>query len=638
MEPKLKITTRKGTVFNSMQDYRKASASAGVPLDDMSDDQIAEQFSKPSKPGEQPAITIQYEGTAPPPASPKEPSLASKAASAVTEFISGLGTSVSGIPAQLMRAVGVDPSKVEVPVAPSPMMGAPAPMMVAPSWGYNLKQKTTKPLTFADIGKAPETTAGQAGEIVGDILQVAAGTGAAAAALKGAVALPKVSKAVSATMKALAPVTKKAAEISAKAPKAAKIAKEAVDIAQRGITGAASSALQEASKTGELDQAFENAKTGAAVDTILTAFGRGAKSVAAPLQKWTAQKALFLITDDPQYHKDLANRLIETSTKFTDKGVSDIEKRFSGIVGAMKQSSKQADYLINRVNSLISSGKVKDPQGVIPSDGRVLPFPQLLEKNFNQYSKGGKGLGVELSQRIQRIYDDIKKTLPTDEATGQPARLTFKEAEDYKQSIQKTLTDLYNNPDLNVDEKTQKQIRKIVADSMRQSQRFGFDVLKNAFSKLQGIPGTGIEKIKPWQVKVPGLTRPVDYRQAGQMAMKDSDLLAIGKTNQLRYLPQEKQQTGQSLMDSISLSQLAHGSIFTPSQVAATAMFMTPARKTQAIEVLGKLSRAKPPVTSPVGTTAFSRLLGEKKTSEPPIEGISDVEEVTIDPNYKFKD
>jgi len=57
----VKITTKKGTVFNSMQDYRKASASAGVPLDDMSDDQIIEQFSKPRKEGEPLAITVQYE-------------------------------------------------------------------------------------------------------------------------------------------------------------------------------------------------------------------------------------------------------------------------------------------------------------------------------------------------------------------------------------------------------------------------------------------------------------------------------------------------------------------------------------------------------------------------------------------------
>jgi hypothetical protein len=142
----------------------------------------------------------------------------------------------------------------------------------------------------------------------------------------------------------------------------------------------------------------------------------------------------------------------------------------------------------------------------------------------------------------------------------------------------------------------------------------------------------------PWQVKVPGSANPVDYRQAGQMAMKDSDLLTIGKTNQLRYMPQEKQKTGQSLMDSISVSQLAHGSVFTPSQIAATAMFFTPARKTQAVEALGKVSRAKPLVTAPVGVTAFSKALGEKKTEAPPMGSVVTPGEKAIDWNYTFKD
>ena len=162
----------------------------------------------------------------------------------------------------------------------------------------------------------------------------------------------------------------------------------------------------------------------------------------------------------------------------------------------------------------------------------------------------------------------------------------------------------------------------MIARSMREAIQDGLEVIKDVRSKISPPPGTLVDKSKPWEVQV-GKNTFMDIKKAGQLAMKDADLATIGQKIRDASGPQLSQATGEPLMTSVALAQLMHGSIVTPSQVAALAYKARgPEFKTQRlIPATTFLTTARPPVSAPVGTTVFSRTLfgNERPIQQEPI-------------------
>lgn len=117
-----------------------------------------------------------------------------------------------------------------------------------------------------------------------------------------------------------------------------------------------------------------------------------------------------------------------------------------------------------------------------------------------------------------------------------------------------------------------------------------------------------VDKAQPWNVKV-APDKFADIKEAGILAGKDADLLAIGTAARNASGPQSGNKSAQSLVTMVSVSQVAHGKLFgSPSQFAAlTAAFQGGVPKTtKLMPALRKISTATPPVSAITGTTAMS--------------------------------
>jgi hypothetical protein len=524
-------------------------------------------------------------------------SAARAVAGVLGDFTAGIGTSLTAIPGQVMRLAGGDPSKVELPFP-----------QITPT-GERI------PATLESIGKPPETMAGKTGEVVGEAMQLATGGAAVKGAAKyGAKALTKAPQVVNLAAKA-APRTAKMAKIiedaAASSPKIAAAVEWAAKTGTQAAQDIVTSAAMEYSKTGNAEEALANAEKGAGIVAGLSTLGKAV----APTGKWLVGKAMTRITDFPDYHMSLIDRLYETGSKFTKAGKQAIEARAKGVVKAMKDASDKADYWLRQANAQIASGTVQDPSGIIPKDGRMVPFAQILNKEIGDLLTKAGGSTTKVGSKIAEALNDIKKQLPQDQ-NGNFINLTFKEAEEKKETLQAALTEFYHTLDKNtIDDQTLLRVRKAVADSIREGQRAGFDILKSAMDKVK-LPN--IKDMKPYQIWLPGAKRPVDYKEAGRTAMKDYDLLELARMYELENLPQRKGSAGTYATASISASQLANQSYLTPSQMSWIARkVFSPATLTTMPEVMARAQRAGRAIGPTVGTQITTRAVGER-TAKPP--------------------
>lgn len=623
MEPKVKITTKKGTVFNSMQDYRKASASAGVPLDDMSDDQIIEQFSKPLKPGEAPAITVQYGTTEQPPGKgglASMPGAVSEelsgrgrsAAQAVSEFVTPIAKRVSGlisgagygalsVPTSIMRIAGIDPSKVTLPmsfggqVSGVPIGGAMAPVLGTP---LTVKpEKKPEELTIGQIEKElePKEPEGKIGQFAMDMYtfgKARKGVSALGVAAKGKMPTQVVS--------------------AIGGPKVQAALDKASDF---GL-----SLLQEYGKHGDVKEASSAATTGALLDLGLSGVGKTISSLYKKygqpvIERWASEavnKAIPIIKgakrteqQDIEYKRELAKRLLLTGGDFTEAGAKALENRFSKTVEAMKNASTKADDMLEELHkmNLIPESDLRQVDYVSEIKKRLDDFkrkqvtPDKIEriefvenqinalrpKKFKLDSSGNKipvqtpkidpatkklVLGPDGKPVFENAVD--AKGNPLYEVTDELEKMTFKEAEDFKERLNSTLKGFYEDGVLSTEDKIDKQVKMAYADATRAAQKNAFDSIEKIKSKLDAkIPvDSPVKKMSPWMVNVPGEAKPVSYQDASLIAMKDADLSKTAWEARTLLEPQAGKSQINEPAAMIALGQFIHGSLFTPSQLA----------------------------------------------------------------------
>jgi hypothetical protein len=623
MEPKVKITTKKGTVFNSMQDYRKASASAGVPLDDMSDDQIIEQFSKPLKPGEAPAITVQYGTTEQPPGKgglASMPGAVSEelsgrgrsAAQAVSEFVTPIAKRVSGlisgagygalsVPTSIMRIAGIDPSKVTLPmsfggqVSGVPIGGAMAPVLGTP---LTVKpEKKPEELTIGQIEKElePKEPEGKIGQFAMDMYtfgKARKGVSALGVAAKGKMPTQVVS--------------------AIGGPKVQAALDKASDF---GL-----SLLQEYGKHGDAKEATSAATTGALWDVGLSLVGNRIKSLykrygAPTVERWAneaANKAIPFIkggkrTDqqDIEYKRELAKRLLTRGDDFTEEGAKAITNRFSQTVKSMKNASAQSDEMLNELhrlklipeadlrqvdygselgkaisefkNSQVDPKVISRIEEVESRINSLLPKKPKLDRNGNKIPVQTPKIDPVTKRPVLRPdgTPEFEQALAEDgtplfEVTDELDRLTFSQAEKLKEKINATLKNFYEKGALSPEDQVDKQVKLEYADAIRAAQKKAFDSLEALKkSKDASIPPTSpAKKMNPWQVFVPGESKPVSYQEASLLAMKDADLSKAAWEARINAEPQPDKSTFNEMAAAIGLAQFIHGSLFTPSQLA----------------------------------------------------------------------
>lgn len=626
MEPKIrKITTQKGTVFNSLQDYRQAAAKIGQPIDDMSDEDIVREFGS----GNNPAIKIEYEPTAPPPMSSlvakslREKGKAASgafsdfiypAAEAITGLVKGTGSSIMSVPSSVMRIAGFDPSKVEVPssysfggqVSGVPVGGAPAPILNTPLQKKPEAQKQ-EPLTFGKLERElePKTGPEQTGRFLMDLYGF--GKAKSGATAIGTVAKAKMPATVASILET--PAVKTALD------KAANF----------GLY-----MLQEYGQTGDKEKAAEAAVTGSLIDLGLSSLGAGAKSLykkygkdkVEQIAEWAAKRSLPIIEqakggakDFLDYHRDLAKRLLKTGSQFSEDGVKSIQDRFTKTVEAMKGASDKSDELLKELNRLqiipedalrqvdygsevtkalsglknrqIDQGVINRIEAVESRINALLPKKPKLDASGNPIpikAVGASGKPIPIldpstgKQAVDASGNPLfeqaigKDGKPAFELSDELENLTFKEAEELKEKINGTLKSFYDTAILSPEDNVDKRIKLEYGDALRRAQKAAFEKLENLKNTVyKFIPANSPAKeMKPWEISVPGESGRLRYEQVAQLAKQDADLAKIGWEARIALEPQAAKTSFNEMAAAIGLAQFTHGSLFTPSQVATT--------------------------------------------------------------------
>jgi len=508
----------------------------------------------------------------------------------VGEFMTGVVSSVAQQPVGIARLAGIEPSSVTVPTELAEAGRSAVAAGLGPAFSLaetvsQLVKPDRKPsTTLAEAVKAPETFAGKAGELTADIAGFAI-------PYTAATKLPAV------------------ASLTQKAPKIAR----AADLLASNIL----SSSQEYAKTGDWDKAVDSAGLGLMVDLGLRGAGGAVKGVAPAVSDLLARWSLPLkarfgqkAKNAKQYHKELADRMIKTSSKFTDKGLDEVEKRFSTVVGAMKNASKEADELMDGLRGM---GLVS------PDETKIVDFKSEMVNQFNDLVTATKGLKEKNS--LKEAFDSLMGDMPT-------GKLSFAEAELEKERLNRTLSSLYDKGVMPVDLGIDKKIKVMLNDSIRKAQNKAFDELKNTKEALSGtgkIPiGSPADLLTPWNIEVPGEEVTKTYKEVQKLAMMDADILGAGWGANLKMTPQADYSYYNPMASAIALSQLTHASLFTPSQVATGfRMGQSPVSSSRMASGLYRFSK-KPPVTGipPSFGRAATRASGlskeERKAEELP--------------------
>ena len=506
----------------------------------------------------------------------------------VAEFLSGAVSSAMQQPVGVARLAGVEPSTVKIPEPVSRAARVAMAFGLGPAFGLAettaqaLKPPKSSETTVSEMVKAPESGAGRVGEFAMDVASFAA-------PYTAATKLPAV------------------ASFIGKAPRLA----VAADLLASNVL----SSMQEYAKTGNWDKALDSAGFGMLTDIGLRGLGKTVKksapAVANILNKW----ALPLHTKLDQtgkaiekYHQDLADRMFETASSFTRKGLDEIENRFTTIVSGMKKASRDADELLSDFFKMKLIG---------PQDLKIVDFKTPFNHDITDLLADTKG--EEAKKTLISKYNDLIKDMPS-------GKMTFEQAELEKERLNKTLASLYDSAKSLPDIEMAKQLRVKLNDAIRRAQRKSFSDLKYAFEDLKSkghIPdGSPADVNRAWEINIPESKTPIDYAQAQKLSMKDADILGAGWGARLRMVPQSQYSYYNPMSSAIALNQFMNASLFTPSQVATLfRWFQEPITTTKTSSALRRAFTApsvtgKPPsvgraVTRGVGASS------EEPTTEP---------------------
>lgn len=509
----------------------------------------------------------------------------------VAEFLSGAVSSAMQQPVGMTRLVGVEPSSIKVPEPVSRAARGAMAFGLGPAFG--LAETTAQALkppkqpglgetTVSEMVKAPESGAGRVGEFAMDVASFAV-------PYTAATKLPAV------------------ASFIGKAPRLA--------VAADLLASNALSSMQEYAKTGNWDKALDSAGFGMLTDIGLRGLGKTVKksapAVANILNKW----ALPLHTKLDQtgkaiekYHQELADRMFETASSFTRKGLDEIENRFTTIVSGMKKASRDADELLSDFFKMKLIG---------PQDLKIVDFKTPFNHDITDLLADTKG--EEAKKTLISKYNDLIKDMPS-------GKMTFEQAELEKERLNKTLASLYDSAKSLPDIEMAKQLRVKLNDAIRRAQRKSFSDLKYAFEDLKSkghIPdGSPADVNRAWEINIPESKTPIDYAQAQKLSMKDADILGAGWGARLRMVPQSQYSYYNPMSSAIALNQFMNASLFTPSQVATLfRWFQEPITTTKTSSALRR-AFTTPSVTGkpPSVGRAVTRGVGassEEPTTEP---------------------
>ena len=541
------------------------------------------------------------------------------------DSIEGFGSSVTGIPGQVVRLFGGDPKSVVVPGV------------------YQTTENGEKiPATFESIGKPPDSTAGRAGALAGDVAQVALGEGAVLrSAQYGLAKFPQIASAFSKLIKPIAEVAKPL--VKATETGIGKYAvKEPLRYAGRAAAGAPVSAIQEASKTGDVKSAVEHAESGAALDAALNIFGRVAAKTAGWATNWAVNTLLPKKQIGEERQSLLRERFKEIALKFTKPGIAEAKEGFDRISNNMKTAAEKGDEWIKEASVLKFQNGMSDPSGLIQSDARIADFPTKIKENWNKFKQeqGWGSIPPGEKQRLEKLFSEFMETVPN---KGMQS-LTLTEATEKKYELYKKLHSFYEkqgNPSYQISEAGEEaaKMRELFARTYKEVIQDGLGSLEKIRSQITPPAGTIVDKAQPWKVMVaPAKIKEIkkagqiekvevepakfeDIRRAGQIASLDADLLTIAQATRDASGAQSGGKSAQSLVTMVSLAQLVHGQLLTtPSQFAALAALLSGGEfKTRAtIPAFKALSTAKPPVSTITGTTLTSLPFREDQPKDKP--------------------
>ena len=541
------------------------------------------------------------------------------------DALEGLGTSFTGIPGQVVRLFGGDPKSVVVPGV------------------YQTTENGEKiPATFESIGKPPDSTAGRAGALAGDVAQVFMGEGALLGAAKyGLAKFPQIASAFSNLIKPIAEVAKPL--VKATETGIGKYAvREPLRYAGRAAAGAPVSAIQEASKTGDVKSAVEHAESGAALDAALNIFGRATVKATNGLTNWAVNTLLPKKQIGEERQSLLRERFKEIALKFTKPGIAEAKEGFDRISNNMKAAAEKGDEWIKEASVLKFQNGMSDPSGLIQSDARIADFPTKIKENWNKFKQeqGWGSIPPGEKQRLEKLFSEFMETVPN---KGMQS-LTLTEATEKKYELYKKLHAFYEkqgNPSYQISEAGEEaaKMRELFARTYKEVIQDGLGSLEKIRSQITPPAGTIVDKAQPWKVMVaPAKFKEIkkagqiekvevepakfeDIRRAGQIASLDADLLTIAQATRDASGPQSGGKSAQSLVTMVSLAQLVHGQLLTtPSQFAALAALLSGGEfKTRAtIPAFKALSTAKPPVSTITGTTLTSLPFREDQPKDKP--------------------
>jgi len=623
-EPKIRrIQTQSGKVFegpDAEQKFRGYLDSLGAGVGGMELSPVIDAYKNRGD-----ITNIEYEPTQPPPtgaasvAGGVAESLSGRASQGkgligsaleftgekMARMVGGVGSSVLSIPISVMRVAGYDPNQAIAPTASSyggqvkgvPISGVPAPILATPFSKKPSEEEEKRPkMTVGEMQESlrPTEFFGKAAEFGGDIFGFGAGK-------KGLSFLGGLAE-------------RKVPAIIAKATEAKPVQFVADKAADFGL-----SLFQELGKTGSAKDAADAATYGTIVDLGLSGTGKTISSLykkygadrVREMAKHFADRSIPKIKGvrrddraDLEYKRELATRLLETGSDFTEKGSFDIWNRFQDTVKAMKNASSKSDEMLEELNRLKLIGeedlkqvdyasnikaaldKLRSSQVTPDEIARINLVEQklneLLPKKFKLDANGNKipvkvpllGAGDKpvLAPNGKPIMVDAtdEKGNPIFEVSDELDKLTFKEAENKKEKLNAVLEKFYNNGTLTPADQLDKQVRLVYADALRKAQQEAFDSTANLKGSLAGkIPASSkAASMRPWEVKVPLESRPVSYRDASLLAMKDADLSKIAIEAVQNVEPQPGGSWFNEMAAAIGISQFLHGSLFTPSQMA----------------------------------------------------------------------
>jgi len=189
---------------------------------------------------------------------------------------------------------------------------------------------------------------------------------------------------------------------------------------------------------------------------------------------------------------------------------------------------------------------------------------------------------------------------PVFQNTGKPRNLTFTEAEQWKEKFNKVLKKWYESKLLDPEKTVDKAVKNIFADSLRKAQQTGFDDARKTFQAVEAsIPndpaGKAVKSMNPWDVYVPGVNRPLTYREAGFVAKMDADISQAGWGARRASEAQAATSTFNPMATAIATAQAIHGSPFTPSQMATGFRSLTNPRFAPTVsKFLGSIASPSP--------------------------------------------